>query len=162
MIKHHPGIIEDLYPKLALVIIKLNSTIISAGEEKKIICGHKSIVLKWNWRYLLICRFLSVMDSVFLSVSQHMWWSASCMMVSMIKNISEVEGVEASEDCCIIFIKVTLTVGTTQINDFILPSTLHQVLFTFLMGVIWRERGGARSHWAGPEHPKDLSQTPTH
>lgn len=149
-IKHHPGIIEDLYPKLALVIIKLNSTIISTG--KNFISGCKFILLTWNSRFPFCSYFLSgytVPLQFFFSWTLIAWWPAALSCLSsntqggvyqarwspwLKNNRRGYDSFSGLPLCCIIFIKVTLTVSTTQINYFILPLTSPKFFLHFNRG----------------------------
>lgn len=155
-IKHHPGIIEDPYPELALVIIKLNGAIISTGKKKKIIYGHKFIFLKWNsqlpfcshsfWSHeaatvllrhglLLLSgllHFPCLSPNTQSGLYQAQW---SPWLKKKKKKIRKgYDGFSGLPHCCIIFIKVTLTVSTTQIKYFILPLTSPKFFLHFNRG----------------------------
>lgn len=152
-IKHHPGIIEDLYPELALVIIKLNGLSL-AQEEKKIISGRKFILLKWNSR-LPFCShsfwsheaatillhhglllLTGLLDFPCLSPNTQSGlyqaqWPPWLKKIKIRRGYDDFSGLP---HCCIIFIKVTLTVSTTQIKYFILPLTSPKFFLHFNRG----------------------------
>lgn len=163
-IKHHPGIIDNLYPKLALVIIELNCTIISTAnlffwrEIHGSLFVHNFLLVppsccnsssSWTfitrWPAALSCPSSSTQDGVY----QAQWspW--------LKKNMRGHDSFSGLPLCCTVFIKVTLTVSTTQINYFIPPLTSPNFFFHFnrgdLVGEGWSMEPLSRA-WT-PEGP---------
>lgn len=145
-IKHHPGINESLYPKLALVIIKLYSTIISTGKKKTLCLAANS----FSWHEIcgffflpgpteLLPRLWLLSGLLHFHVhhwTRRMWLNQARSSPAMIfkKNRRGYDSFNGHPLFCIIFIKVTLTVSTTQINYFILPLTSPKFFLHFNRG----------------------------
>lgn len=100
-IKHHPGIIEDPYPELALVIIKLNGAIISTGKKKnhlwpQIHFSEMKFTAPFLFTLFLVARschssssswtFIAIWPAALsMSITEHTEWIVSSTMIPMIK-----------------------------------------------------------------------------
>lgn len=139
--KYHPLIIKDLYPKLALVIIKFSGAIISTQRK-----------------FILVCKFIFLCPSnsrfPFGDTERHGFQLllASCLLMSYsCTHMVEAEFVTHDDQkiqnqrgrdrfsglspwYIVFFIKVTLTVSTTHINYFISPLTLPKFFLHFNRG----------------------------
>lgn len=92
-IKYHPAIIKDLYPEIALVIIKLNSTIISTGGGKLFLAansiswyGIHSFFFVHTYYILLHISCTELLQLFFMLVFD------SCLALSTLMSVTEYKG----------------------------------------------------------------------